>query len=228
MFNKLIITFVLALTALSTTHAYASEIIADTQDERITVSLKNLKICHQHAWRNLSVGIDYLGENIDVEDLRTYIKGFLSKYSEMDDFWEVMNVKLVKEISEAFPTISKIESTLSLQPDPVLIFPRGSTVKFDRDSEVLKERFSFTKRNYLICQETFRSLDMHVGFDFKDNPTAFDYPDYRWVDEAMNAFFKEHPVSFTKWTDLRPLLEEHLLREFPSLATIMVTVSYAN
>lgn len=225
---KHLITFSIAMFSLFATHLNASEIIADPQDERVSVAFRNLKICHQHSWRNLTVGIDFLGENVDVENLRIFVKEFLNTYSQEDDFWEVMNVKLVKELSGAFPSISVIESTLSLKPDAVLIYPRSSTVKFDRTIEILKERFSFTKRNYLICQETFHSLDLHVAFDFKDNPESSDYPDYRWVDDAMTTFFNEHPVSLSEWKQLKPLLEEYLLTQFPSLASILVSVSAAN
>ncbi len=216
------------LFALFSTNLIASEVIADPREERVSVAFRNLKICHQHQWRNLTVGIDFLGDNVDIENLRLYVREFLNNYTQEDDFWEVMNVKLVKELSVAFPGITLMESTLSLKPDQVLIYPRSSTVKFEKGAEILKERFSFTKRNYLICQETFHSLDLHVAFDFKDNPVPADYPDYRWVDDAMTTFFKEHPVSLSEWKELKPLLEEYLLSQFASLASISVNVSAAN
>ena len=153
------------------------------------------------------------------------IRMFLEEYSNPADFWEIMNTKLVRSLSETFPDITTMKSTLSLAPDRTLHFPRESIIRYDRGSDILKESFNFTKLNYLICQETFRLLDLHVEWDLKNNPTLSDYPDYQWVDEAMEVFFKEHPVSFSEWKTLKPKLQTYLLERFPSLTSINVEVT---
>jgi hypothetical protein len=197
--------------------------------ERVGFSAHGLKICHQNEWRNLSIDLSYLAEagspaaNTDLVCAR--VRTFLEEYSSPNDFWEIMNTNLIRSLLKDFPGLTAIESTLSLAPDRTLHFPRQSIVRFEKDkSPCLKESFNFTKLNYLICQESFRELNLHIAWDLKENPGHFDYPDYLWVDAAMEEYFASHPVSFTKWVQLKPALEDFLLERFPTLASIRVDI----
>lgn len=227
--HTIIGTLGLALLTLTATQLPASELREHNAIERLGVVLKDLEICHQKDWRNLSVDLQYQTDGIALSGpaVQSHIREFLEAYSEPADFWEVMNTKLVHSLVETFPQITAIESRLSLQPDNSLSFPRVSTVEYTKGSDVLKEAFSFKKLDYLICQDTFQSLDMQVAFDLWDNPVPADYPDYQWVDEAMEAFFAKHPVSFNSWSKLKPILEAHLLETFPSMTTIDIEVTIA-
>lgn len=194
--------------------------------ERIGVFVRDLKICHQEEWRNLSLELEYesdlSGKRIDPIEIKETFKEFLANYSAPRDFWEVMNLNLIATLTKKFPEIHNLRSILSLKPDQMLIFPRKSTVLYDRSKGIVKESFQFTKLNYLICNETFQSLDLIVAFDLKDNPVPADYPDYRWVDQAMERFFAEHPISLSKWQDIKPLLEAFILKEFPTLTKVEI------
>ncbi len=228
-FKKNIITAAVALLALSPTLSYASLIDDSTSAEVVGVSLKGLKMCHQREWRNITVNLEYNsdvgGAASDIQLIKGHIRQFLDDYSNPDDFWEIMNTKLIHSLVETFPDIITMKSTLSLEPDRTLTFPRSTIVKFERDSDDLKESFRFTKLNYLICQETFQSLDLHVTWEMKENPGAFDYPDYQWIDQTMSAYFAENPVSFSEWKSLKPQLQAYLLEKYPTLESIEIEVT---
>ena len=231
--KKIILTMTLALLAVAAPDIVNASVLNETHAVEVAaVSFRGLKICHQNEWRNLSINLEYNmdaeGNFTDVQDVKNHIKGFLEGYSNPMDFWEIMNTKLVLSLSEAFPTITTMKSTLALAPDQALRFPRESTVKYDRNVDVLKESFQFTKLNYLICQNSFHSLDLRVTWDVLDNPNpSTDYPDYQWVDEAMETFFNEHPVSITEWKILKPELQVYLLDKFPTLSSIDIDIKIA-
>lgn len=223
---------------LATLLTLASSILhASLIDDRETVEalgifVRGITICHQREWRNLTVNLEYntdIGNNTtDIQAIKERIRRFLDEYANPDDFWEVMNTNLVLSLSASYPDITTIKSTLSLSQDRTLQFPRESIVRFEKGSDNLKESFSFTKLNYPICQESFHSLDLRVSWDLKANPDpSSDYPDYQWVNDAMHAFFKEHPVSISEWKTLKPLLIAYLIEQFPSVSTMDVEITIA-
>ncbi len=219
------------LTAFSFSLLSASIVDDSNKVEREGLFIRDLKICHQYEWRNLSITFEYetvpYGKASNVDLIKGYIRQFLDEYQNQTDFWEIMNVNLVHSLLTEFPDIQKLKSTLSLKPDKTLSFPRESIINYDINNNVLKESFGFTKLNYAICSETFGLLDLSVFFDLKDNPAQFDYPDYQWVDQAINEFFKEHPLSFSQWQHLKPQLEDFLLERFKTLSEIHVDVTLA-
>lgn len=219
------------LTILSV-HPISASIVDDSNAiELAAVLMKDLKICHQLEWRNLSISLEYEselhGKSLNVSLVKEYVRQFLNEYPNETDFWEIMNGHLVRALLQEFPDMQKLKSVLSLKPDRTLSFPRESTVIYDINTTVMKESFGFTKLNYKICSETFQSIDLSVSFDLKANPAPFDYPDYQWVDDAMNKFFKDQPLSFSKWETLKPQLESFLLENFATLSDIQVSITLA-
>ncbi|NGX61113.1 MAG: hypothetical protein K940chlam9_00594 [Chlamydiae bacterium] len=218
----------ISLLALSPQMAFASKIKDHDAVETVGISMRKLQICHQDEWRNLTIHLEYSmeegGEAVNMGVVKEFTRKFLEAYSEPNDFWEIMNVKFVHALTDAFPDITVLKSTLSLAPDKTLRFPRETIVQYTKETGALKESFGFTKLNYLICQETFRSLNLHVAWEMYENPDIFDYPDYLWVDEAIEAFFQENPMAFSSWSELKPKLQVHLLEQFPTLASVEVDV----
>lgn len=210
----------------------ASEIDDTQSSETVGFFIRDLKICHQSKWRNMTVKLeldaDLNADLVNVQEVKQLVRNFLEAYDKPADFWEVMNINLVNSISQKYPQISTLKSILSLAPDQTLNFPRESTVRYKKGDDFLKESFKFTKLNYLICSKTFKSLDMTVDFDLHANPKPLDYPDYQWVNQAMEEFFAEHPLSFSEWIELKPQLEAFLLKRFPTLTKIDVNVTLAN
>lgn len=222
--------FMMGMMFLVAGTSYASEINDSETVESVGVFVRGLKMYHQEEWRNLTINLEYEveeGSEINAQTVKNHIRMFLEKYSEPADFWEIMNIKLVGSLSETFSNIISMKSALSLAPDRTLRFPRESIVKWSRGTENLKESFNFTKMNYQICQKSFRMLNLHVAWDMKVNPTKWDYPDYQWIDQAMNEFFKENPISFTEWKAQKPELQTYLLERFPSLTSLDVEVTVA-
>lgn len=208
----------------------ASQLNESQAIESVGFEIRNLNICHQNEWRHLSVSLEYDSDNndgINPYQVKEHVKDFLKSYEKPSDFWEIMNTNLINSILLAFPEIHSLKSKLTLAPDKTLSFQRQSTVKYERNAEAFKESFNFTKTNYMICNQTFESLDLHVAFDINENPKMFDYPDYQWIDQAMEEFFKETPISFSSWSSIKPLLENFLLERFQTLTAITVDITLA-
>jgi len=197
--------------------------------EQVGFSVRNLRICHQNEWRNMTVDLEYdvdsMQNPVDVQKVKKHVLEFLNNYPNQADFWEIMNTKLIRSLIDLFPEIRSLRSKLSLAPDRTLSFHRASTAVYEKGEEVLRECFAFTKPQYAICNDTFRLLDMHVDFSLKPNPTALDYPDYQWVDQAMEEFFSKNRLSFSKWKNLKPQLENFLLERFPTLTGIDIRLT---
>ena len=224
--------FFIFLLSFSAIHfALPASVIKDEESiERIGFYFKDLQICHQLEWRNLTVSLEFeteSGKAEDITNVKQFVRTFLDNYSNELDFWEIMNAKLVRGLVQEYPEIRTLKSILSLAPDRTLSFPRKSTIVYTHESPALKEFFGFTKLGYLICSETFDKLDLHVDFQVRDNPDPFDYPDYQWIDAAMDAFFETHPMSRTKWKELKPQLETLLLERFPTLTSMDINVTTA-
>lgn len=216
---KILFTFLFAAAAS------ASELDETQANQRSGFSIQGLKIYHQEEWRNMTLTLEYeSGKELDVKGR---VKQFLADYDKPADFWEIMNVKLTRSLIEKYPEITALKTKISLAPDRTLLFPRASTVQYDH-SPVLKEFFEFTKLNYRICNETFQMLDFHISFQMKENPGPFDYPDYQWLDQAMDEYFKERPLSFSKWSEIKPELEGYLLERFPTVSTLNIDVTIAS
>lgn len=210
----------------------ASVLDSSGASERAGFFVRDLKICHQGEWRNLTVNLEYEsevnGSAMNIQNVRNHVKNFLEDFPNTTDFWEIMNTKLVTSLFGEFPDIISLKSVLSLAPDRTLLFPRESTVQYEKNNPFLKESFKFTKINYLICNESFRSLDLHVAFDIKENPGPFDYPDYLWVDGAMEEFFSQDSISISKWSNLKPQVEAFLLTRFPTLTSMRIDITIAD
>lgn len=209
----------------------ASQLDESKAIESVGFHMRNVDIFHQNEWRHLSIHLEYESAIDEAEvsafQVKNHVRDFLKSYANPMDFWEIMNTNLVRSIVETFPNIHTLKSEIALAPDQTLYFPRRSTVIYDSRAQAFKESFGFTKLNYLICNQTFESLDFNVDFDIKTNPDRFDYPDYLWIDQAMEEFFKDSPVSFSTWSSMKPKLESFLLERFQTLTAITVDVTLA-
>ena len=192
--------------------------------ETTGIALKDLKICHQNAWKNLSIFIEYQlepnKEELDPKCLKNYVKTFLSQYKNFEDFWEIMNKTIVKWIAKDFPDIQTIKSTFYLKPDKIVLFTRFSTVYFDESDHKFIETFGYEKENFAICNETFKSMNLSVSWEFKEPTSPKDYFDFQDMDAQITQFFKENPLCFSKWENLKPKLEKQLQEKFKSINNV--------
>jgi len=200
--------------------------------ETTGIALKDLKICHQNAWKNLSIFIEYQlepnKEELDPKCLKNYVKTFLSQYKNFEDFWEIMNKIIVKWIAKDFPDIQTIKSTFYFQPDKIVLFTRFSTVYFDESDHKFIETFGYEKENFAICNETFKSMNLSVSWEFKEPSSPKDYFAFQDMDAQITQFFKENSLCFSKWENLKPKLEKQLQEKFKSINKVTVDITLVN
>jgi hypothetical protein len=223
----------LGLLALFSSNLLFGSILNESQVvETSSISIKDLKIYHQNLWRNLSVFLEYeieANENsLNKDSLKDHAIDFLKQYKNPTDFWEIINNQMVQSIVKDFSDIQTLKSTFLVKPDEKLILTRFSTVYYDKTKDNLVETFGFNKENFAICNETFKSLNLSISWEFKKMPSKDDYFDWRSVNNEIIAFFKENPLSFSKWEYLKPKLESRLLEKFTSIEKINVVVTLVN
>lgn len=223
----------LSLLAIFSSNLLFASILDDSQAVEISgISLKDLKIYHQYGWKNLSIFMEYQvepnKEDLDTKSLKNYIINFLNQYKNPEDFWEVMDNTIVGKIVKDFPEIQTIKSRFLLKPDEKIHFTRYSTIYFDRSNNTFIETFGFDKENFAICNETFKSMNLSVSWDFKGPTSPKDYFRFEDMDEQIILFFKENPLAFSKWESLKPKLEKQLLDKFESINRVSVNVTLVN
>ncbi|NDE63876.1 MAG: hypothetical protein EB053_05930 [Chlamydiae bacterium] len=231
MFLKLIAK--LSLLAIFSSNLLFATILDQGQAlETSGIALKDLKICHQNGWKNLSIFIEYQiepnKEELDPKCLKNYVKNFLSQYKNSEDYWEIMNSTIVKWIAKDFPDTQAIKSTFLLKPDKIVPFTRYSTIYFDELDKKFIETFGYEKENFAICNETFKSINLSVSWEFKKPTSPKDYFDFQDLDAQITLFFKENPLCFSKWEYLKPKLEKQLLKKFKSIKKVDVNITLIN
>lgn len=223
----------LSLLAIFSSNLLFASILDDSNAvETNSISLKDLKIYHQYEWRNLSIILEYQiapdKEDLDTKSVKNYVVSFLKQYKNPEDFWEIMDNKIVKLILRDFPDIQTMKSTFLLKPDKKILFSRFSSIYYDRANKKFIETFGFDKENFAICNETFKSMNLSVSWSFKDSPKPNDYFKFEDMDEQIIKFFKENPLAFSKWEYLKPKLEKQLLEKFESINSVNVNVTLVN
>jgi hypothetical protein len=139
-----------------------------------------------------------------------------------------MNKTIVKWIAKDFPDIQTIKSTFYLKPDKIVLFTRFSTVYFDESDHKFIETFGYEKENFAICNETFKSMNLSVSWEFKEPTSPKDYFDFQDMDAQITQFFKENPLCFSKWENLKPKLEKQLQEKFKSINKVTVDITLVN
>jgi hypothetical protein len=223
----------LGLLALFSSNLLFGSILNESQVvETNSISIKDLKMYHEDLWRNLSIFLEYEIESnknsLNTDSLKNYVIDFLKQYKNPTDFWEIINNQIVRSIIKDFPDIQTLKSTFLVKPDEIFFVTRFSTVYYNKNQENLVETFGFNKENFAICNETFKSMNLSISWEFKKMPSKDDYFDWRIVNNEIIAFFKENPLGFSKWEYLKPKLESRLFEKFTSLEKINVDVTLVN
>lgn len=139
-----------------------------------------------------------------------------------------MNKTIVKWIAKDLPDIQTIKSTFYLKPDKIVLFTRFSTVYFDESDHKFIETFGYEKENFAICNETFKSMNLSVSWEFKEPSSPKDYFDFQDMDAQITQFFKENYLCFSKWENLKPKLEKQLQEKFQSISKVTVDITLVN
>lgn len=109
------------------------------QEEIFSFQVPTYAIQHQGgAILNIKVAYRLTPEAIaqkaypDFVPIRKDIDGFLIKYPNETDFWEIVNRNLVQFLLDKYPQMSSLTLELGVMPTPQEAFPRSSIVRRTR------------------------------------------------------------------------------------------------
>lgn len=198
----------------------------ESSTEKISLSLNSMEIYSFKKWNNVSIDLEYqLKEPSDAlysNLVKEHVHHFLEEYSVNRSWWEVVNANLVYSLIERFPEITNLKSRFALTADQRFILPRASIVEYDEGVKNLTESFYILRSDYPVQSDFFGTVDIHLTWTMKPNPTAKDHPDYRWIEEIMSDYFRENPLGLHEWQETKVRLEELILNKFPKIAGVQI------
>ena len=103
--------------------------------EEFNFDIKDFKMDHQGEVQTLNIKVSLLYVNgvsdkayPDFRVIAGEVEGYLNKYPNKTDYWEVLNKKLTALILDHYPVISRVTSEIKVSPSAGVPYLRGSIV----------------------------------------------------------------------------------------------------
>ncbi|CCB86953.1 hypothetical protein [Parachlamydia acanthamoebae] len=155
--------------------------------------------------------------------IKDEINIFLTSYPNQEDYWEIVNKKLVIYLANKYSSIEQMQSIFSVEPDLIKPFNRKSIVSL-KNQQVEREAFLFTIANQTI-QNDLASIE--VEMEYKPEVTVSDYINFFAVKDAIQAYFRENSSLNASEFDLSERLAKHLLIIFPNVQSFGISLNRA-
>lgn len=177
------------------------------------LSIDRYIINHRFGLHALKINVEMDGMPIATEDkMANEIKDFLANYPNQEDYWEIVNKKLVLFLSKLYPNQNKIQTILSIEPDSNKPFSRKSICKLN-NGEIEQQTFSFS-----ILNHAFRNnlISLNVEIEYDCNASSNDYINFFTVRDAIETFTKESSLLNLPESVFPEKIARHLLTHFTS------------
>ena len=129
----------LAITSLISRVPTSEQPAIEQAIEDFSFVIPNLKIDHQGEINNLNITIRYRyvagvphGAYPDFRSIAKDVEGFLSKYPNKTDYWEILNKKLTLILLKRYAALSRITSEMQISPSRLDPYSRSSIVTRNR------------------------------------------------------------------------------------------------
>lgn len=185
------------------------------------LSIDRYIINHRFGLHALKINVEMDGMPIAIEDkMANEIKDFLANYPNQEDYWEIVNKKLVIFLSKLYPNQKKIQIILSIEPDSNKPFSRKSICKLYNE-EVERQAFSFS-----ILNHAFRNnlLNLNIEIDYDCKASSNDYINFFTVRDVIEVFTKENSVLNLSESVFPEKIARHLLSHFTTAKGFSVMV----
>lgn len=185
------------------------------------LSINRYIMDHRFGLHALTINVEMDGTPIACEDkITNEIKDFLANYPNPEDYWEIVNKKLIILLSKIYPNQNKIQTILSIEPDSTKPFSRKSICKLN-NGEIEQQIFSFSILNY-----PFRNNLIRLGVDIEYDPNASsnDYINFFTVRDVIEVFTKENGLLNLPESVFPEKIARHLLTYFTNAKSFSVTL----
>jgi hypothetical protein len=191
--------------------------------------LNNLKVYNQSNWTDLDLSLVYEvqdNENINCStSIKNYVFNFFNKLSDQKDSWSLINKNLFSSIIKDFKSILSLNSTMLFPPNEKYSYERFSIVYYDEIDNKVIEVFGYTRKNFAIKNNLFKSIDLSISWQFKEKISNDDYFSVELIDDQLTEFLKNKSLDFSNWEEMKVALEKHLMDQFKSIETIYIDIS---
>lgn len=177
------------------------------------LSINRYIISHRFGLHALNINVEMDGMTItDEAQVANEVKDFLANYPNQEDYWEILNKKLVVFLYKLYPKQKKIETILTIEPDSKKPFSRKSICKL-YNGEIERQIFSFS-----ILNHPFRNnlVSLNIEIDYDCDASSNDYINFFTVRDVIEVFTKENSLLNLPESVIPNKIARHLLSHFPT------------
>jgi hypothetical protein len=215
------ISFIILLFA----YGFLSVVMLEAQttglSSQVQLSIDRYIINHRFGLHALKINIEMDGVPVSIEDkMANEIKDFLANYPNQEDYWEIVNKKLIVFLSRLYPTQNKIQTIISIEPDSNKPFSRKSICKL-HNGEIEWQVFSFS-----ILNHAFRNnlLNLNIEIHYDCNASTNDYINFFAVKDVIEIFTEQQGKLNLSESAFPEKIARHLLSHFTSAKGFSVIV----
>lgn len=185
--------------------------------------IHDLKIHHQENDRTLNLKASFTyhpaSQGPDVQQIREATLQYIRNYPSPMDYWEIMNTNLEQMLLTTYPGLSCLKMEIAIVSDEPIPFNRRSVVRYN-GKDILEESFGFEIKDFKFHNCVPMHVNLDVFYHYIDNPQKSDYPDFRWIADAINQYIAQRPEPCKDWPELKQELIQHVQAQFPVIKTL--------
>lgn len=198
-------------------------------NELYSFSFKNYSTQHHKgATVDLNVRYKYKDSNVktnpskylEFTQVYNYIDNYLIQYPNKDDYWEIVNKKLVTNLLTSDYKFADVVDNLTIDIDVKagssgINIPRTSSVTGTPGKTVkVDESWNFAFKNYSIQHQGGAVINLDVHYDYKDGigkTSPLEYPEFIQIYNYIDKYLINYPNETDHWEIVNKNLVNDLL-----------------
>ncbi len=197
---------------------------ASLKDTSFTI--KDYPIEHHHSKNVLDLEVKYTYKNPKISssfekntNLSRQLQRLLEKYPNEDDYWEILNSNLTKQLLKQNKELSSVSIALAVHPNQKLPYERVSTVT-RLGGDRIWESWHFDFRSNAVQKTNNRFAKLNVEYTYKTNNLK--YPDFVPIYKQMEQFIVDRARKKEPWESIDRKLTNMILKKNPKISYLSI------
>lgn len=214
------------LTSDRTRLANASAIEPRSNLKDTSFTIKDYPIEHHYSKNVLDLEIKYTYKNPRIAssseentNLSRQLQKLLENYPNEDDYWEIFNSNLTKQLLKQNKELASVSIALAVHPNQKLPYDRVSTVTRLRDNRIW-ESWHFDFRSNAVQKTNNRFAKLNVEYTYKTNKLK--YPDFVPIYKQMEQFIVDRARKNESWESIDRQLTNMILKKNPKISYLSI------
>jgi hypothetical protein len=182
------------------------------------INTLDINVSYQFSQNNSALFLE-----TELYKVRIYrqIDELLKKYSNEQDYWEVVNRYLTKEIIQTNPELASVTITLGVHPNQEYPYHRSSTVTQTREGN-RKESWHFHFPTNAIKNSQNNFMQVNVNYSYKTNALKINYPDFIPICQQIQNLIVTRIQQKESWAKIDRELKTTLLQQHPMFSSLSI------